>query len=508
MTTSLQDKWEEMPAKSKQMVVVAGAVVLFLILIVPMLASEAEKEAPKRSHIVRNILIDGDLREMGIDGLAAQIKSLRQGNSDLSREINGIKQNRHAETLLEELRKEIHSEREQILILKQDLAAASKKVDGADKRAEQAALKAIQKVKEQLGVDIKRFDEKNKKSKKGYNSKGLDSFKKPDETNNSDNLFEPPEENDTSDRRGGSTKPAVKSEPLKIRIIDQSTNSGEEGSSNKTARRKEEAEKKEKKEEWSVYIPPGTIISGILMTGMDAPTGKQSKGDPYPILLRVKQDAILPNRFKADLKECFIVAAGYGEISSERAYVRGETISCIRSDGKVVEARLDAYAVGEDGKVGIRGRLVSKQGALIGRSLIAGLMEGVAEAFKKSSVPVIANQVADDGKTPFQSSFSADGMQSAALNGMSSAMQRVADFYVDMAENIFPIIEIDPGRRIEFIVHRGGRLGAKGGTEMGMPLPEKREPRGNSYSSSRNSNMSGKNNRNQNEALNKLLAQQ
>ena len=61
------------------------------------------------------------------------------------------------------------------------------------------------------------------------------------------------------------------------------------------------------------------------------------------------------------MRECFLVAAGYGDLASERAYLRTEAITCIREDGGAIEVPLDAYAVGEEGKVGVRGRLVSKQ---------------------------------------------------------------------------------------------------------------------------------------------------
>lgn len=38
---------------------------------------------------------------------------------------------------------------------------------------------------------------------------------------------------------------------------------------------------------------PVSIISGTLLTGMDAATGKGARADPIPILLRVKHEAIL-----------------------------------------------------------------------------------------------------------------------------------------------------------------------------------------------------------------------
>jgi hypothetical protein len=107
----------------------------------------------------------------------------------------------------------------------------------------------------------------------------------------------------------------------------------------------------------AVLIPAGSILRGVLLSGTDAPTGRQSRRDPYPALARIKHDAILPNRFRADVRECFLVLAGYGDLGSERAYLRTEAITCVRQDGGAIEVPIDAYATGEDGKVGERGRV-------------------------------------------------------------------------------------------------------------------------------------------------------
>lgn len=40
-------------------------------------------------------------------------------------------------------------------------------------------------------------------------------------------------------------------------------------------------------------LPAGSILSGVSVTGMDAPTGKQAQRDPFPSLIRVKNEAIL-----------------------------------------------------------------------------------------------------------------------------------------------------------------------------------------------------------------------
>jgi conjugal transfer pilus assembly protein TraB len=42
-------------------------------------------------------------------------------------------------------------------------------------------------------------------------------------------------------------------------------------------------------------IPAGSILSGTLVTGLDAPTSDASRRDPIPLLLRIKDLAILPS---------------------------------------------------------------------------------------------------------------------------------------------------------------------------------------------------------------------
>lgn len=42
--------------------------------------------------------------------------------------------------------------------------------------------------------------------------------------------------------------------------------------------------------------------------------------------------------------------------------------------------------------------------------------------------------------------------------GASKALDRIAQFYIDMAEGIFPVIEVDAGRQVDIIVTKGTNL--------------------------------------------------
>ncbi|NEX23225.1 conjugal transfer protein TraB, partial [Thiorhodococcus mannitoliphagus] len=243
-------------------------------------------------------------------------------------------------------------------------------------------------------------------------------------------------------------QPTRASGPLTIRVVEQapapnavaSATTKQTGDSAGTA----------------ILIPAGSLLRGVLLSGMDAPTGRQARRDPYPALVRLKHDAILPNRFRADVRECFITVAGYGELSSERAFLRTEVITCVRRDGGVIEVPVDGYAVGEDGKVGLRGRLVSKQGQVIARAMQVSFLQGISDVFNKSSVTTISTT--SDGKVQYQDVLSGDSAQAAAITGTGKALDRLAQYYLDMAENIFPVIEVDAGRPIEVILNRGASL--------------------------------------------------
>lgn len=141
--------------------------------------------------------------------------------------------------------------------------------------------------------------------------------------------------------------------------------------------------------------------------------------------------------------------------------MRAERLSCVRTDGAVLETTLDAYVTGEDGKAGIRGRLVSKQGQLLSRALLAGFAEGISSAFDVRQVPSISVTRGGDGDSGkvsspvYEQALDANAMQGAAVRGVGSALERLADYYMDMAEEMFPVIEIDAMREVNFIVKKG-----------------------------------------------------
>jgi len=196
------------------------------------------------------------------------------------------------------------------------------------------------------------------------------------------------------------------------------------------------------------YLPAGAILQGVLLSGVDAPSGKAAMKDPIPVLARIKLDAILPNRYRADIKECFTLLEAVGDLASERAMMRAITMSCVRRDRSIIEVPLVGYAVGEDGRAGLRGDVVTKQGAVLGRAMIAGFADGLARAFGGG------NTFSFGGNTGVSSA----DLERGAIGGASSALDRVSQWYLERADELHPTINIDSGRQITVVLTRGREL--------------------------------------------------
>jgi conjugal transfer pilus assembly protein TraB len=213
------------------------------------------------------------------------------------------------------------------------------------------------------------------------------------------------------------------------------------------------------------YIPSGAFTRALLLGGLDAPTGGQAQRNPQPVLLRLMDNAVLPNQFRSKVKECFVVGAGYGDVSSERAYIRTESLSCITRDGTAIDVPVKGYVAGEDGKAGMRGRLVSKQGQILANALLAGVASGIGQAFTQSSTtmsisPLGTTSTVDPAKQ----------LEAGLGTGVGKALDRLAQYYITLAEKVFPVIEIDAGRTVDVVLTQGIAL-------QGHWTPPRRTPR-------------------------------
>ncbi len=261
----------------------------------------------------------------------------------------------------------------------------------------------------------------------------------------------------TPDPGTSPARPTVPEAPRISRVSiaprERATDSGQPGSggSQATTSTPENAKANEARTV-STFLPV-SLTRGTLLGGLDAPTGGQSQTNPHPVLIRLSDNSVLPNRMRGEYRECFVIAAGYGDISSERAYLRTESLSCVRADGAALEVRIQGTVYGEDGKVGLRGRLVTKQGQMLANALLAGVVSGIGQGLATSSTEYSTSALGT-----VASASGAEAYRAGLGTGVGKALDRLAQYYIKLAENTFPVIEVDAAREVDVVITKGVRI--------------------------------------------------
>jgi conjugal transfer pilus assembly protein TraB len=218
------------------------------------------------------------------------------------------------------------------------------------------------------------------------------------------------------------------------------------------------------------YIPAGSFAKAVLLSGVDAETGLNSSSDPEPILIRIIDHGTLPRKFKSDLKDCHIIGAAYGNLSSERAKIRLEKLSCTEiATAEIIETEIAGYVTGEDGRSGIRGEVVSTEGKLLTNSFAAGVLGGFANTLSPNQINQPPTIVFSN--KPQQQSFQ-DKLTGSLASGGNSSMDRLSKYYIDRAESLQPVVQIGAGRKVDVVFTEGVFFG---NSEIKKAIARKRD---------------------------------
>ena len=206
----------------------------------------------------------------------------------------------------------------------------------------------------------------------------------------------------------------------------------------------------------SSWLPAGAYAEAVVLAGVDASVGVASQGDPRPVLLRLtgkaRSAAADGEAMEADVEGCTLTGAAYGDLSSEKVYVRLQTMTCAGPEaGSVIETKVSGFVAG-GGKAGVRGPVVSREGALVEKAFLAGLVSGAGET--------AANVLqAPAGTAGGENAASLSDLGRAGLGaGAGSAGRRVADYLIRRAEQYQPVIQLQTGTRVTVVFIEGARI--------------------------------------------------
>ena len=429
--TIIKKLWSDLNPKAKRIVAVVGMLGA-LMLVLSVVTKEPEKKVDKPRHeTIRSVLTDRNTRDIGIDSVSGNLSLVENRMEKMLRSMERVEED--VKKNAERSKTEIEDIKNVLNRFETDLQRTTSgrtnnvKGDAKNKNATDQDLNAV-----------------------NVNDPGASFTTAPMPNNYDENGFaiDSQQTDVNRDARDANFKSSSKANaaPPSMKIYTYSA-SNDEGN-----------DKKNTDKARNVFLNAGSIISGVLLNGLDAPTGQNARKDPFPVTMRIQKDALLPNLFTADVKECVLTLSGYGDLSAERAYLRTELLSCITESGQIIETALDGDANGEDGKAGLRGRLVSKNGQLIAKSLMAGFFSGMSEAFDVNPVPVINTTGSFGNNQQYQDVYSPELLKSAGVKGASSGLDRIAQYYMNMAEQIYPVIEIDALRKVDVFLTRGVKL--------------------------------------------------
>ncbi len=209
----------------------------------------------------------------------------------------------------------------------------------------------------------------------------------------------------------------------------------------------------------SVWLPAGAHAEAVVLAGVDASAGVSSQGDPRPVLFRITGPAWTAaedgTALQVDVDGCTVTGAAHGDLSSEKVYARFRTMTCAGPEpGTVVETDVAGFVAGA-GKTGVRGPVVSREGALVEKAFLAGLVsgagQGVAQAFQPQAV-------ATGGGAAVANTALGDIGRAGLGAGASSAGQKVADYMIRRAEQYQPVIQLQAGTRVTLVFLEGARI--------------------------------------------------
>ena len=122
--------------------------------------------------------------------------------------------------------------------------------------------------------------------------------------------------------------------------------------------------------------------------------------------------------------------------------------------GTVIETDVAGFVAGS-GKVGVRGPVVSREGALVEKAFLAGLVSGLGQGVSQAFQP---QAVATGGGAALANTGLGDIGRAGLGSGAASAGQKVADYMIRRAEQYQPVIQLGAGTRVTLVFLEGARL--------------------------------------------------
>jgi hypothetical protein len=199
------------------------------------------------------------------------------------------------------------------------------------------------------------------------------------------------------------------------------------------------------------YIPQGSYAPAKIISAVDAQVGVSSQSNPKPVLLRIMGDAksamFKDKKLSVDITGCLITAGAIGELSSEKVYIKLSKMTCAKNNEEVMEVPVQGY-VSAKGSNGIRGEIIMKEGSMIGKSFLAGMVGSLGQAYSQSLAPPLTF---GGGTTTVPPIAAGDALKRGVGGGLGSSGNQISSYLIKRAEQYQPVISIPSGIEVEVV---------------------------------------------------------
>lgn len=213
------------------------------------------------------------------------------------------------------------------------------------------------------------------------------------------------------------------------------------------------------------WLPAGSFAPAVITAGAAAAVSVTGQGDPRPVIMRITGKARSASNDKGqpteiDITGCTITGEARGDLSSERVYVRLQIMTCQTENGRITETQVRGFVAGA-GQAGVRGPVITREGDLIQKSFIAGLVGGFGDTAARGLNPprLVINGEEDDRRS--NSAILSDAARAGVASGIGSAGDRLADYYINRAEQYQPVVSLRAGTNIDVIFLTGADISGK-----------------------------------------------
>jgi hypothetical protein len=192
------------------------------------------------------------------------------------------------------------------------------------------------------------------------------------------------------------------------------------------------------------YIRAGSVVRGILLSGVRAATGTTAASDPVPMLIGLRESETIGS---GQLKECYVIASGYGDLSSESIKVRPETLSCVNKNNKeIVTTSVVGFIADGDGTAGLKGKVEENTGGFVGLSALGSTISGLSAAV----MPERGRTINENGIVE-QALGKAKRLERGFLGGGSKSMDQLSQYYLERAKQLQPYIFVAAKRAVDVV---------------------------------------------------------